>query len=132
MNSAVSRLHATRNFLQSLLLVVALLAQLGLSRVREFEADRAAAELTGDPGALARALLRIERVTRSWRAWFMPGWGNPEPSWLRTHPHTEERIERLKAMTHAPLPALAQVDALSLAGMRPRRSAGWHPGGFWY
>ena len=28
---------------------LALLAQLGLSRVREFDADRLAAELTGDP-----------------------------------------------------------------------------------
>jgi heat shock protein HtpX len=34
---------------------LALLAQLGLSRVREFDADRLAAELTGDPQAGVRA-----------------------------------------------------------------------------
>ena len=83
---------------------LALLAQLGLSRVREFDADRLAAELTGDPHGLASALAKIERVSRSWRAWLLPGWGNPEPSWLRTHPATAERIERLLEL--APPPAM--------------------------
>ncbi|MFN6961041.1 MAG: zinc metalloprotease HtpX [Rhodocyclaceae bacterium] len=77
---------------------LALLAQLGLSRVREFEADRVAARLTGDPRGLAAALHHIEQATRSWRIWLLPGWGNPEPSWLRTHPATEERIARLMTM----------------------------------
>ncbi|MFN3593950.1 MAG: zinc metalloprotease HtpX [Thiobacillaceae bacterium] len=77
---------------------IALIAQLGLSRVREYDADRRAAEFTGDPEGLASALARIERVSRSWRAWLMPGWGNPEPSWLRTHPVTEERVRRLLEM----------------------------------
>ncbi len=40
---------------------LALLAQLGLSRVREFDADRLAAELTGDPQGLASALAKVER-----------------------------------------------------------------------
>ncbi|MCD2910515.1 zinc metalloprotease HtpX [Pseudomonas aeruginosa] len=84
---------------------LALLAQLGLSRVREFDADRLAAELTGDPQGLASALAKIERVSRSWRAWLWPGWGNPEPSCLRTHPATQERISRL--LTLAPGPASA-------------------------
>ncbi|MEK8401835.1 M48 family metalloprotease, partial [Escherichia coli] len=61
---------------------LALLAQLGLSRVREFDADRLAAELTGDPQGLASALAKIARVSRSWRAWLWPGWGNPEPTAL--------------------------------------------------
>ena len=41
------------------------------------------------------------------------GWGNPEPSWLRTHPATEERISLL----------LSLADAHHLAaqfGQRPR------------
>ena len=111
---------------------LALLAQLGLSRVREFDADRAAAELTGDPEALARALARIERSNRSWRAWLMPGWGNPEPSWLRTHPATEERIARLSEQAGlAPREARAIPPFAHLAGSSPPPRARWRPGGVW-
>ncbi|WP_065286516.1 zinc metalloprotease HtpX, partial [Acinetobacter nosocomialis] len=51
---------------------LALLAQLGLSRVHEFDADRLTAELTGDPQGLALALAKIERESR---ARLLPGWG---------------------------------------------------------
>lgn len=74
---------------------LALIAQLGLSRVREFDADLHAAVLTGDPQGLASALAHIERISYSWRRLLMPDWGNPDPSWLRTHPATEQRIRRL-------------------------------------
>lgn len=74
---------------------LATLSQLGLSRVREFDADLTAAALTGDPRGLASALARIESRSRTWRSILLPGWGNPDPSWLRTHPATEERIRRL-------------------------------------
>lgn len=110
---------------------LALLAQLGLSRVREFDADLAAARLTGDPQALASALARIERASHSWRAWLLPGWGNPEPSWLRTHPPTEERIRRLLSLElpapggEAPMPAFRHRPAAVRAGPR------WYPGGVW-
>jgi len=104
---------------------LALLAQLGLSRVREFDADRLAAELTGDPQGLASALAKIERVSRSWRAWLWPGWGNPEPSWLRTHPATADRTARLLALVPQPSLTLPfQTDYLeprSFAPMRPPR-----------
>ena len=111
---------------------LALLAQLGLSRVREFDADRLAAELTGDPQGLASALAKIERVSRSWRAWLWPGWGNPEPSCLRTRPATQERIARL--LTLAPRPASAlpfhEIHSLpeSAVTLRPPR---WRPSGLW-
>ncbi|MBG6431231.1 M48 family metalloprotease [Pseudomonas aeruginosa] len=110
---------------------LALLAQLGLSRVREFDADRLAAELTGDPHGLASALAKIERVSRSWRAWLLPGWGNPEPSWLRTHPATAERIERLLEL--APPPAMPPFPSARFApevtvSPRPPR---WRTGGLW-
>jgi heat shock protein HtpX len=78
------------------------LAQSGLSRVREFDADLAAAELTGDPEALASALASIEGGYRTWRGWVLPGWRNPQPSWLRTHPPTSERIRRLMALAGPP------------------------------
>lgn len=111
---------------------LALLAQLGLSRVREFDADHLAAELTGDPQGLASALAKIERVSRSWRAWLWPGWGNPEPSCLRTRPATQERIARL--LTLAPWPASALplraphfLPESALATRPPR----WRPSGLW-
>ena len=75
---------------------ISALAQLGLSRVREYDADLNAAMLTGDPEGLARALVKLERSQFSlWRRVFMPGYRIPEPSLLRTHPPTEERIKRL-------------------------------------
>jgi len=113
---------------------IALLAQLGLSRVREFDADRAAAELTGDPEGLASALARIEQVGRSWRSLLLPGWGNPEPSWLRTHPVTKERIERLLALEGGPAawPAAGPpwFEDHPARPVRPRPR--WRHGGLWW
>lgn len=110
---------------------LALLAQLGLSRVREFDADRLAAELTGDPHGLASALAKIERVSRSWRAWLLPGWGNPEPSWLRTHPATAERIELLLELAPPPamppFPSARFVPEVTVSPRPPR----WRTGGLW-
>ncbi|MDZ7583259.1 MAG: zinc metalloprotease HtpX [Thiobacillus sp.] len=110
---------------------LALLAQLGLSRVREFDADLAAARLTGDPHALASALAKIDQVSSNWRSWLLPGWGNPEPSWLRTHPETEERIRRLLALNlPAPTDTLP-APAFMLGAARARGVQRWYPGGFW-
>lgn len=112
---------------------LAMLSQLGLSRVREFDADLTAAALTGDPRGLAAALARIERGSRSWRSVFMPGWGNPEPSWLRTHPETEERIRRLLEL--APATEAGYWDDFGEtrpAGFgRVRARPRWTVGGMW-
>ena len=129
--------EASINWLALAMLILsphlALLAQLGLSRVREFDADREAVELTGDPMGLASALAEIEQFSRSWQAWLMPGWGNPEPSWLRTHPATEERIRRLAALVRPARETLSGesrsdfFEAMPPVRHRPR----WYPGGFW-
>lgn len=108
---------------------LALLAQLGLSRVREFDADLTAVRLTGDPAGLASALSRIEQTTRSWRAWLLPGWGNPEPSWLRTHPATEERIARLRALD-AGQPHFGEIE-WRWGVAPPARRPHWRFGGIW-
>lgn len=83
-----------------LLLIVAptisALLQLGLSRVREFQADLSAAHITGDPEGLASALGKIEQRHASlWQRILLPGYGDPQPSLLRTHPATAERVRRL-------------------------------------
>jgi heat shock protein HtpX len=75
------------------------LLQLALSRAREFDADIDAAGLTGDPVGLASALDKLQRRQGSlWETILMPGGRIPDPSLLRTHPKTEERIERLMSL----------------------------------
>jgi heat shock protein HtpX len=75
------------------------LLQLALSRSREFHADMGAIELTHDPMGLASALQKLERAQSGslWRRILIP-YRVPEPSVLRTHPATEERIEKLMSL----------------------------------
>jgi heat shock protein HtpX len=99
------------------LLATALLApmaagvlQMALSRSRELEADRSGAALVGDGEPLARALLKLERGARR-----IPMDVRPEQAQayivnpltgrqmrfanlFRSHPATEERVARLRAM----------------------------------
>ena len=88
--------------------MAATVIQLGISRTREFSADAGAAELTGNPRALANALQRLEASAKQ-----MPMTGNPayEPLMIMhavpkqmfsglfsTHPATDKRVERLLAL----------------------------------
>jgi heat shock protein HtpX len=104
-----------RNFVGSLLVMLlaplaAVLVQSAISRTREFEADRMGAEISGRPLWLASALQRIDRNAQAI--------GNPEADanpatahmfiinplhgsmmgLFASHPSTEERIARLKAI----------------------------------
>lgn len=90
-----------------LLLIVLLMAaptvgsllQLALSRAREYDADLDAAGLTGDPAGLALALHKLAQIeASSWERILFPGRRLPDPSLLRTHPPTAERIRRLLAL----------------------------------
>ena len=75
------------------------LLQMALSRTREFDADFGAAVLTGDPDGLASALRKLERARgRLWEGILLPGGRIPDPSALRTHPATRDRLERLAAL----------------------------------
>jgi heat shock protein HtpX len=93
--------------------IAAVLVQAAISRSREFEADRAGAEITGRPMWLASALGQIEHAAQ--RIENYPADANPATAHMfivnplhggisglfATHPSTEERIARLKAMAGA-------------------------------
>jgi heat shock protein HtpX len=75
------------------------LLQLGLSRAREYDADLDGATLTGDPEGLASALKILEeKQGGKWEGLVLPGSRLPQPSLLRTHPKTEDRIAKLMAL----------------------------------
>jgi heat shock protein HtpX len=75
------------------------LLQMALSRTREFDADLGAVLLTGDPDGLASALGKLERAQgRVWENVLLPSGRIPDPSVLRTHPLTADRIARLNAL----------------------------------
>lgn len=76
--------------------------QLALSRTREFDADLGAAMLTGDPDGLSSALIKLEKANRrGWEGMILPGGRIPDPSILRSHPRTEDRVARLSALKRA-------------------------------
>lgn len=76
---------------------VAVMLQLALSRTREFNADRGAAELTGDAFGLSSALKKIERTTQGGmlQRILRPGARRQQPAMLRTHPPTDDRVAAL-------------------------------------
>lgn len=89
--------------------IAALLIQMALSRSREFLADEGAARLTHKPWALASALEKLELAAQqipmasadpstSHMYIVNPLKGFSFVSLFRTHPPTEERIARLRAM----------------------------------
>jgi len=105
--------------------LAATLIQLGISRSREYQADASAARLTGDPAALARALLRLERGAALIPAAASPATAslfivNPLGAaarmarWFSTHPSTEERVERLLAMRVGDAPRPRRLTAAPL------------------
>ncbi len=73
-----------------------LLLQLALSRTRELEADRTAAELTADPRGLASALASLERPQPGLWQLVLPR--ESDGGLWRTHPPAEQRIRRLLAL----------------------------------
>ncbi|MBL4613369.1 MAG: M48 family metalloprotease [Magnetovibrio sp.] len=84
------------------------LMQMALSRSREFEADHRAVDICGDPSALAQALEKLEVQQRGLlRHVYLPHQPGTEPSLLRSHPITKERVRRILSQSPAmsPLPA---------------------------
>lgn len=115
---------------------VGTLLQLALSRTREFDADMEAARLTGDPAGLASALRKLERQQSGmWEEILLPGRRIPDPSVLRTHPDTEERVRRLMALRLPEAPPLPLPDDLTRhhgAVPEVHRRPTWRRFGTWY
>jgi heat shock protein HtpX len=88
--------------------IAATVIQLGISRTREFAADAGAAQITGNPRALAKALQRLESSATQQPLEGSPAFAplliiNPMPKNLMrnlfsTHPATEDRVQRLLAI----------------------------------
>lgn len=113
------------------------LLQLALSRAREHQADLDAVALTGDPAGLAQALVKIEEKSGGlFERILLPGRREPNPSVLRTHPETEERVRRIMELAQDPakgLPPDQDRTCLVPGGCGPAtRRPRWRPGGFWY
>jgi heat shock protein HtpX len=101
--------------------LAAMIVQMAISRTREYGADRAGAEISGNPRALASALAKISRgaeaipnhVAESTPAvaqlYIVPAHIS---EMFSTHPATEKRIAALMAM-----------DDFAPVAPRPRRSA---------
>ncbi|HNI47264.1 MAG TPA: zinc metalloprotease HtpX [Zoogloea sp.] len=91
--------------------LAASLIQMAISRAREFEADRGGAQISGDPNALADALLKIDAFARgipmptaeahpeTGQMMIMnPLSGRGLAGLFSTHPATEERVARLRSL----------------------------------
>jgi heat shock protein HtpX len=90
----------------------AMIVQLAISRTREYGADRAGAEISGNPGALASALRKLDaaaaripspvamRNPAAAALYIVPGGGRD--SLFSTHPDTASRIALLEQMAARP------------------------------
>ncbi len=101
------------------------LLRMAISRTREFAADAGAAEITGNPLALVRALEKLEAMGQE-----VPIHGNPAYAAMfivnplskeglmklfMTHPPTEDRIERLKELAKGGQLSTSAAEKLSPA-----------------
>ncbi|WP_196221703.1 zinc metalloprotease HtpX [Sphingobium sp. CAP-1] len=133
------------NMIASLMAVIvapfaAMIVQMAISRTREYGADRAGAEISGNPQALASALAKIagraemipnpvaERNPAAAQLYIVP---THVSELFSTHPATEKRIAALADMAAAmgTLSAPARASALSPAAAPARRRSALDPHG---
>jgi len=111
----------------------AILVQMAISRSREYEADRAGAEITGRPLWLAGALEKIDRAARGTDN--AQADANPATAHMfivnplhggvsglfASHPPTEERIARLRAMAGGAGVTLDDVESVPKIALTTQR-----------
>jgi heat shock protein HtpX len=118
----------------------AMLVQMAISRSREYQADKAGAEISGQPLALASALERIEVMAHeihnptaeanpaSAHIFIInPLSGGGIASLFSTHPSTEDRVARLRELAGA-MPASGTArrgGSVPNTARRPRRDGPW-------
>jgi len=89
--------------------IAAMLVQMAISRTREYEADKGGAQIAGNPGGLANALLKLERGSQivpmtdakpATAHMFIvnPLTGGGLMNLFSTHPPIAERVKRLNEM----------------------------------
>jgi heat shock protein HtpX len=108
--------------------LAAAVVQMAISRSREYEADRAAAAITGNPAALAQALMRLEQGRGAFAN--PAAEANPATAHLfivnplsgarldglfSTHPRTENRVAALMALAQQ----MGRTDGWSVPGGPP-------------
>ena len=111
--------------------ILASMIQLAISRSREFLADASAAQMTGDPLALASALRKIEGVSarvpmhagspQTAHLFIMnPFSGGGIAKLFSTHPATDDRVQRLEAMAGRTVSGVGATRGMSAfqVGMR--------------
>jgi heat shock protein HtpX len=94
--------------------IAAAMIQMGISRTREYQADKTGAEITHDPEGLASALAKLHQgvqmrpmqetpANESVAALYIvhPFAGGGMGRFFSTHPPMEERIERLRKMMYS-------------------------------
>ncbi len=113
----------------------AMLVQLALSRTREYGADRASAEICGNPRALASALAKLHQAAAripnpvtmrnpaAASLYIVPGGGD---SLFSTHPDTANRIAELERMALA-MGRPAAAGAVTVPSSARRRASALDP-----
>jgi heat shock protein HtpX len=115
----------------------AMIVQLAISRTREYAADRAGAEICGDPRALAAALAKLQRgaaalpgvaatrIPAAQALYIVPGIS--ADSMFSTHPDTGNRIAALEAMAATAVPRTPARRAPTAVPVTRRRASALDP-----
>ncbi|WP_224368247.1 zinc metalloprotease HtpX [Hyalangium versicolor] len=110
--------------------IAATLIQLGISRSREYLADKTGAQISGDPEALASALDKLQRGAEQHPTAAQPATASlfivsPFAGTERilalfsTHPRTEDRVRRLLALSRPGLDREARWSRPGVHGLTP-------------